>query len=157
VPAPYTEPSINFIANLAVYGSNATPAQKSSAALANIIVEATVAPVTLTGSFVVLTTTGPVSVGNGQKVITEGQVTATNMTPGLSGQLHIELEMDGSPVSGDIIQSCDTNGTGVTVNWKLAFVPGVAGAHVFSLSAKGTGDNTLAVASGAAILFVTLT
>jgi hypothetical protein len=146
----------DYTAYLGAYGIGATPSQDQAAALANTIVEATTGPHTLTGTFAVLVAANGITVNSLQRVILEGQITATNMAPGLSGQLHLELEMDGVPISADVIQSCDLNGTGVTANWKLAFVP-PAGVHNFTLSAKGTGDNTLAVAAGAAFLYVVLT
>jgi len=99
-------------------------------------------------------TTGPVTVVGGQKFIITACVAADNGTVGSSGQLEMDITLDGaSIVNTPIINSIDTSGTGASCSFTVSTSPS-AGSHTFAVRAAATGDATLSVAVSHASIHV---
>jgi len=142
-----------YVGQLAAYGSNgaAPNTGPGGSTYKQSRTHSNASPVVLTGVNQLLALDVELAFPAGAKMLITGSVNAT-ATAGSSGQLVIDLEIDGSPIVGDIIQSMDTSGTGVTATFRFEATGLAAGTRQFSLLARATGDATLTVPAGLGVL-----
>jgi len=151
MPVPYAS---EYLTYLSTYGQGATPGQQSAQTLKKTFQTTNSLDVVLTGAFQTLTLHVENVISSGEKVSLTYSVSGITPATGSSGQLHVQLTVNGTPLQPhDIIESFDVDATGTTVSYTAQVTPAPGGPYTFALQAKVTGDNGMTIQAGMCALY----